>query len=467
MTFLSYRLLFWLLHWGLALFAAGHILLTMRRSRSAAIWILWVCFLPVAGVLLYFYLGINRIAVRTRHRPVSPGATRAQGRLRALSDSIVGTPWRKGNGVKTLVDGEQAFEAMLAAIDGAKRSVGLETYIYDGDAVGNRFATALERAAKRGVQVRVLVDGMGGWGAKRNLVKRLKDAGGVALAYWSLDDLFRQPLLNLRNHRKLMVVDGRVAFTGGMNISAQHTKGAWVKLRRLVPDYPPMRDVHFEIEGPLVADLQAVFARDWSKVKGSPLRGPAWELHIKPAGAAEGRVVPSGPDENLEKIYELTLAVLPQARHRVDICTPYFIPDTAMIMTLRGLGHAGVKVRLFVPRWTDHPFMVWAARESYAELLAANVEVWEIHGRSFVHSKITRVDEDWCFVGSSNMDPRSLRLNFELNVELRSRSLAKRLDEVLEVYRSEAKRVDIDTVLRRSLWVRLRGAIVHLWAPYL
>jgi cardiolipin synthase len=455
----------------LAWLASMHILLNKRQSRSAMLWLFWVWIVPWLGALTYWYFGFNKLGALQRHAPVRPGYTRGkQDRLRTLSDSIAGTLWRMHNRTRLLIDGDAAYPAMLAAIEAARHSVALQTYIYSGDDVGERFTEALEAAARRGVAVRVLVDGLGAWSIRRSLRQRLAAAGGEARAYLRVDKLFRQPLFNLRNHRKLLLVDGQVAFTGGINISREHTKSALIKLQRLSKRLrqAPIRDVHFQLKGPMVADLQASFSTDWVKSGGAPLRGSAW--HYKPgaakAGRDQGRMVLSGPDHNLERIYELLLAALSQARQSVDLCTPYFIPDQALLMALRSLGHAGVRVRLLVPRLTDHLFMAWASREYFDDLISAGVQVWEMSG-SFIHTKVARIDEDWCFVGSANLDPRSFRLNFELNVELRSAALARDLDHLLESYLKDANRVDIPALKKRPLWMRLRGAAVNLLAPYL
>jgi cardiolipin synthase len=459
------------LYLALAFFASVHILLNKRQSRSAMLWILWVWFAPWLGFLTYWYFGFNKVGGFSRHAPVRPGFTRGKkDRLRILSDSIAGTPWRMANRTDLLVDGDEAYAAMLDAINAAQYSVALQTYIYDGDDVGERFTAALEAAARRGVAVRVLVDGLGAWSVRRSLRRRLASVGGQARAYLRVDKLFRQPLINLRNHRKLLLVDGQTAFTGGMNISREHTKGPLKSLRRLSRrlkrQQAPIRDVHFRLQGPLVADLQASFSADWVKSGGPVLHGRPWQWRPSARGRDQGRMVLSGPDHNRERIYELLLAALSQARHSVDLCTPYFIPDPALLMALRSLGHAGIRVRLLVPRLTDHFFMAWASRESYGELISAGVQVWEVNG-SFIHTKLARLDRDWCLVGSSNLDPRSFRLNFELNVELRSTALAKRLDRLIDGYLKEARRVDLPLLNRRPLWMRLRGAAMNLMAPYL
>jgi cardiolipin synthase len=299
--------------------------------------------------------------------------------------------------------------------------------------------------------------------------------GGDARAYWQVDRLFRQPLFNLRNHRKLLITDGRLAFTGGLNISQRYAKGALARLRdlRLIvrSGRPQVRDVHFRVRGPLVADLQASFDADWthalgpSRTLGGARPSPAPPLPGE-VGGVKLRVVKAGPDEDLERIYEVLLGALSQARRKVDLCTPYFIPDSALLEQIRLLGYRGVAVRLFVPAVSDHPYLNWAAEEYFDDLLDAGVEVWQV-GEPFIHSKLCLVDGHWAFLGSSNLDPRSFRLNFELNVEAHSAPLVKRLTRILEDYRRGAVRVDAEALARRSPWHRLRGALVNLASPYL
>lgn len=456
---------------SLALYTSSHILLHKRQPRSALLWILWVWLLPFLGSLAYLYFGINRVG-RPPHRPVPPG--RGRPGLDRLAASVAGSPLRPRNRVAVLIDGTQGYPAMLDAIHAARRSLDLQTYIFDLDGVGEGILQALEDAARRGVRVRVICDGMAAWGARPTLRRRLKAVGGEARAYWQVDRLFRQPLFNLRMHRKLLIADSAVAFTGGLNISQRYAKGPLARLRDLrflARARPKVRDVHFRVRGPLVADLEAVFEADWAHAGGgqAPLPpGPPAAFGPLPGelGPVGLRVVRSGPDQDLERIYEVLLGALGLAKRRVDLCTPYFIPDQVLLAQLRLLAYRGVKVRLFVPGKSDHPYMNWAAQEYYDDLLDAGVEVWEV-GEPFIHTKLCLVDKDWAFLGSSNLDPRSFRLNFELNVEARSRALVARLRGVLDGYRRGARRVTPQALAGRTAWQRLRGALVNLWAPYL
>lgn len=456
----------------LALYTSSHILLHKRQPRSALLWILWVWLLPLLGSLAYLYFGINRVG-RPPHRPVAPPEGGPPS-LDRLIDLVAGHPRRLGNRVAVLVDGTQGYPAMLDAIQAAQVSLDLQTYIFDLDGVGEVILQGLEEAARRGVRVRVLCDGMAAWGARPTLRRRLKAVGGEARPYWRVDRLFRQPLFNLRMHRKVLVADGEVAFTGGLNISQRYAKGPLARLRDLkflASSRPQVRDVHFRVQGPLVADLQRSFDADWDHAGGGPgvlparppARFKALPSEVRPV---ELRLVKAGPDEDLERIYEILLGALSQAKHRVDLCTPYFIPDQSLLTQIRLLGYRGVAVRLFVPEHSDHPYLNWAAHEYYDDLLDAGVEVWQV-GAPFIHTKLCLVDEQWAFLGSSNLDPRSFRLNFELNVEARSAALVRRLRAILEGYRRDGHRVTAEKLARRTALQRLRGALVNLWAPYL
>jgi cardiolipin synthase A/B len=458
---------------ALALYTSSHILLNKRHPRSALLWLVWVWLLPILGSLGYLYFGYNRVG-RPPHRPVPLRARRSRGGLDRLSAAVSGTPLRQANRVAVLIDGTQGYPAMLDAIRAASRSLDLQTYIFDLDGVGEAILQALEEAARRGVRVRVLCDGMAAWGARPALRRRLRAVGGDARAYWQVDRLFKQPLFNLRMHRKLLIADGGLAFTGGLNISQRYAKGPLARLRDLnllASSRPQVRDVHFRIRGPLVGDLAQVFEQDWRHAHGPELPllpGPGAAFGPVPGetGPVALRVVKAGPDEDLERVYELLLGALSQARERVDLCTPYFIPDAVLLAQLRLLGYRGVKVRLFVPARSDHPYMNWAAQEYFDDLLDAGVQVWQV-GEPFIHTKLCLVDDDWVLLGSSNLDPRSFRLNFELNVEARSRRLLRRLRLELNGYRRGAVRVTPQSLARRTALQRLRGALINLAAPYL
>jgi cardiolipin synthase len=441
---------------SLAVFATLSIILHKRQPHSAMLWIILVWTLPFLGFLIYWNFGSTRVLTRKRRQP------------------LLIQPMRAGNRVDLLEDGANAYPAMLESVAKARHSVDLITYIFDMDSVGLLFVEALSAASARGVRVRVLVDGIGAWAPGYRLKKQLGAAGVEFATFWRKDRIFHQPVINLRNHRKLLVVDEKVAYSGGLNISERHHKGplAGHPLRRFRPIKGVQRDLHFRFRGPVVADMQGCFDQDWSQAKllvARPARRPG-SLTQGPrppsAGRDKSRVLISGPDENYERIYEQLLCGLRLAKKSVDLCTPYFIPDEVLLSSLRVLGLSGVRVRLFLPRKNDHFYMSWASRACYWDLLEAGVEIWEIQG-SFVHSKAVVVDGQWCLVGSCNLDPRSFRLNFELNVEVASRRLALQIRRALEHYLISSRKVELDHLRREPYLARLRDHVAKLFSPIL
>lgn len=442
-------------HLALALIATRSIILHKRQPHSAMLWIILVWALPLLGFLIFWNFGSTRVLTRKRRQPL------------ALD------PWKPGNHVDLLEDGAQAYPAMLASVNEARHSVDLITYIFDLDRVGLLFVDAFVQAAARGVRVRVLVDGIGAWMPGYGLKKRLGKAGVEFATYWRKDRIFRQPVINLRNHRKLLLADAKVAYSGGLNISERHHKGplAGHPLRRFRPIRGVQRDLHFRFRGSVVADMQRCFEDDWNHARVlipsiTPERPSARPKAISNAGGDKARVLSSGPDESYERIYEQLLGGLRLAKKTVDLCTPYFIPDEVLLSSLRILSLSGVKVRLFVPRKSDHLYMSWASRAYYWDLIEAGVEIWEIQG-GFIHSKAVVVDGIWCLVGSCNLDPRSFRLNFELNVEVLSKRLAAGITRVFENYLSSAHKVGLDYLRREGSLARLRNHTAKLFSPIL
>jgi cardiolipin synthase len=455
-----------ILHLALALAVSSHALLTKRDPRGAALWVYILFTLPLAGVLIYWMLGINRVArAASRRRGIAlvrPGIAPCQvppglKPLKAAADSLAHFPLSGGNRVTLLVDGDQAYPAMLSAIARARKSLCLSSFIFDQDPAGQAFTLALCQAAQRGAKVRVLVDGIGAWGPGRRLLEAVHASGGRVASFWPRGRFLRQSGLNLRNHRKILVADGCLGFTGGMNISQRHL-GAGRPARA--------RDLHFKVEGPAAAQMVAVFARDWHAATGEALEGADWHANPRPAGREALRGIASAPDEDMEKVYELLLAALRNARRKVLLMSPYFLPDRPMLIALRTARRSGVAVQVLLPRHSDHPFMRWASRGYLWELVEAGVEVREVLG-SFIHSKLAVVDGAWCLVGSSNLDPRSWRLNYEFNLEAYSPALARQLEAYAAPLLEHSFTVTLADLKREPLPVRLRNQAAKLFSPYL
>jgi cardiolipin synthase len=455
-----------------AVAAAAHAVLTKRDVRAAIGWVGLVLAFPLVGPVLYTLFGINRIrrrAVALRHgRPREAAAAASEGegvgrdgRLAALADlvgRVTGEPLLAGNSLQTLVDGEETYPAMLAAIDGAGASVTLCTYIFDNDATGKAFQAALARAVRRGVAVRVLIDGVG---ARYSFppTRRALRAAGVPVAIFLPTLLpWRMPYVNLRTHRKMLVADGRTAFVGGLNIRQEHVVGAGTA--------HPIRDLHFRLEGPAVAQVQRLFSADWELATGERLEGRTWFPPLAAAGALWARVVPDGPDEDLDQLRWTLLGALSAAERSVRIVTPYFLPDTDLVTALALAALRGVEVDILLPERNNLLLVGWAMNAQLPQVLEPGCRVW-LTPPPFDHAKLLVVDGRWSLVGSFNWDPRSLRLNFELGLEVHGGETAARLEALAAERRSAARRLTLDELRRRPLPARLRDGAAWLAQPYL
>lgn len=453
---------------ALAIGVTLHALLRKRRVSVAVGWIGLAWLSPIFGTALYLTFGINRVSRRARRLRTKPSDA---ARLPDTDDAVVpealwpldrairritGLPAFAGNKVQMLRNGDAGYPAMLAAIREAKASIGLSSYIFRDDPTGAEFCDALVEAQARGVQVRVIIDGIGGGYFRAPAYRRLTAVGVPAALFIHSALPWRMPFLNLRSHKKLLIVDGRIAFTGGLNI--------WHANRVTLKPEHPIRDTHYRLTGPVVEQLAAAFAADWAFVAGENLDGPPWFVDLEPTGNSVARAVTSGPDADVEKIEQVIFQALACARKTVRFVTPYFLPDELVTGALAQAATRGITVDVIIPRVSDHHFIDWATRAHLDPLLRAGVRVW-LDEPPFDHSKVMVVDDIWCFVGSANWDMRSFRLNFELNVEIIDADLAAELDAFMRA--KMETRLSREDLAARSLPVRLRDAGVRLLLPYL
>lgn len=462
----------------LASIAAGHAVMYKRDPRSASIWVMFAFVLPFVGAWLYWVLGINRIRRRavghlgkrerpfdlpqpTDTHPLSNVHKEAVGHLvslRTVGDRVTRLPMVPGNAIKPLHNGEEAYPQMLEAIGGADRSITLASYIFDWDDVGREFARLLGEAAQRGVRVHVLLDGIGALRSFSRTGRALMHSGAEVAAFFPLRFPFGRLRINLRNHRKLLVVDGRTGFTGGMNISERY----------LVERQAPGRveDLHFEITGPVVAEMQHAFAEDWALATGETLSGERYFPALAPTGDALARGISSGPDEDLGIMHWMLQAALASAQHSVRIMTPYFIPTWPLIsaMVLRAL--RGVEIQLLLPSKVDLRYMRWAADAYLWQLLEHGVRVYH-RPPPFVHSKLMIVDNRWVLLGSANLDRRSLRLHFEFNIEAYDVKLARNLSSWMNELIAQSRPVTLEDVESRPTWRRIRDGLAKIVSPHL
>jgi len=428
-----------------------------------------VCLLlPGVGAALYWILGVNRVRTRGRRvhgvRAPVAGAAAAPSRptsldgLVRLADRVTRRPLVGGNRVTALHNGENAYPAMLAAIGGARESVRLCSFIFDVDDVGRTFVEALGAAAARGVEVQVLVDAIGETYSRGRASRELR-RHGVTVAQFLPPSLFHPNLhLNLRNHRKLLVADGRVAFTGGMNIGARHMAARTGDERRVV-------DVHFRVEGPVVAQMEEAFREDWAFATGGPLAAPP-APDVAASGDAVCRAVTDGPNEDFEVVTWILRGAFAAARSRVLVMTPYFIPDRALIAAMSAAALRGVRVDLVLPARNNHLLVHWACRAMLWELLERGVRAW-YQPPPFVHSKLLVVDDDYALVGTANLDPRSLRLNFEFDLEVYDREFAAGLARHFDAVRGASHEITAAELDGRPFAERVRDGIAKLVSPFL
>ncbi|MGD2063690.1 MAG: cardiolipin synthase [Nitrospirota bacterium] len=464
-----------LLHVVVGPVAAAHALMYKRDARAAFGWVVLCLLFPVLGPIFYYAFGINRVRTKARQlhgqpihwfrfphdgaataAPVTatmPAGETVPDAIARLSQAVSGRPLSEGNRVRPLFNGEEAYPEMLAAIESATRSVYLMTYILENNRTGRRLLDALEAAQRRGTVVRLLLDGFGDWYSLPRSSGRARRRGIHVKRF--LPPRLVPPTLrvNLRNHRKVLVVDGELGFTGGMNIGDRHLAAE-----------RGCQDVHFAITGPVVRELERLFAADWRFAAGEEIaiRDDERAAH----GDARCGVISTGPDDDLDKLVTVLVGAISAARHTIHWVTPYFLPPREVIAALQAAALKGVRVRVVLPARSNLPFVHWATRNMLWELLQRGVEVY-YQPPPFAHTKLFMVDGEYLQVGSANVDPRSLRLNFEMALEVFDRplvaSLTRRVERLIEGSRS----VLLQEVDSRSVSVRLRDAFFWLFSPFL
>jgi len=447
------------------------VLLTKSDVRGALGWIGAAWFSPILGGLIYYLFGINRVTRRAlkmsklkeaqARKQVSAllkGAPENICDLFGVSTRLTGGLLTEGNDLVVLEGGDDAYPQMLAAIAAAQQSVALASFIFRDDEAGRKFSDALMAARARGVKVKVLVDSVGAGYIVSPTYHRLR-AGGVDAARFLHTWLpWRMPFLNMRNHRKLLVVDGKLAFMGGMNIGAENC-------RSLRPrDF--ITDIHFRIQGPVVRLIMDAFAHDWSFTTNETLDEDFWWPELPPQGPVYARGLRSGPDGDIYKLEMLLGAALSLAKKRVRILTPYFLPDTRLQFAIAQACLRGVEVDIVIPEQCNYLIMDWAMRAHlrFFGHVRANIYTTPL---PFDHSKLCTIDGSWSLIGSSNWDARSFRLNFEFDLECYDPGLTSRLEAVIDAKIARGKRLDVKALSQRPIPIRLRDAAARLMMPYL
>jgi cardiolipin synthase A/B len=459
-----------ILHVLLAVIVTADVLLKKSDVRGALGWIGAVWFAPIFGSLLYYLFGINRVTRRAltlgrRHgaqahapAPAEPDAAPNIMLLSKVSERISQSPLTQGNALTILEGGDQAYPQMLAAIRGAQHAIAMSSYIFRDDAAGKEFADALIEAAARGVTVRVLLDSVGTGYLYPQIYYRMKRGGVIAARFLHTWLPWRMPFLNMRNHRKLLVMDGTLAFVGGINIGAENSA--------LVSGPRQIKDVHFRVQGPVVGVVMDAFARDWSFTTNENLDEDFWWPKLKAEGRMFARGLRSGPDGDIYKLEFLLGAALTCAQKRIRIVTPYFLPDPRLQFAIHQAGLRGVTVEIVLPERSNQHLTDWAIRGHLRFFRQIRARIITTPA-PFDHTKLCTVDGEWSLIGSSNWDARSFRLNFEFDLEIIDPAFTAQLDALIDARIARGKVLTPDMLAAEPMWKRLRNAAARLLMPYL
>lgn len=472
---------------GLAL--TYHVLLYKHRPVSAVLWLAVVWTLPYLGGLAYLTFGVDRVSRgaqareqarrllerRARGDPdfeLPPadeaayplGESRAPGDhvFRATDPAVRQNRVLAGHRADLLVDGDGFYPALLDAMEAAEDSVHLQTYIFGRGPPGREIRDAAARHAREGIEVRLLYDRFGSaWAHYSGFFESARRAGVEVKSITQANPLKGRFQINLRNHRKVAVVDGRLGFVGGINFHARNTSSG--------ADGEPIRDYHVRLEGPAVADLQFQFVEDWHFATGAPpeeLLTSRYFPRLDPVGDARVQVVPGGPEREGRGLADAFFAAIVAAERSLTIVTPYFVPDEPIVQAIRYAAVRGVDVRLVVPRHNNHWYTGFAARSLYGPLLEAGVRIFERHP-PFMHAKALIVDGEYAMMGSANLDYRSLHLNFETNLEVVGEAFLETLRRQVEGEIERSLEITLDDHRGRPLPVRLVENACYLFQPML
>ena len=387
----------------------------------------------------------------------------------AREQAIVGSPLTTGNRVLLLQDGPATYAAMLAAIVGARDHINMETYILDDDDVGRRFARALIDRQRDGVQVNLIRDSFGTLGTPAAFFQQLRDAGIQVLDFNPLNPLMarKEWELNQRDHRKLLIVDGRTAFLGGINISSVYSGGSFSQGMRARPaGSPAWRDTDLQLEGPVVAELQSLFLATWTAQRGPSLAPRAYFPPAVSAGREVVRAIGSSPDEAVSTIYATLISAIASAETSVRLTNAYFAPDPRLLAELEAAAARGVDVTLILPSQSDAWLVFHAGRASYERLLRAGVKIHERRG-VILHSKTALIDGVWATVGSTNLDWRSFVHNHELNAVVLGADFGGQLQAMFESDLAASEAITLEKWRRRPLQFRLQEWLGKLWDYWL
>lgn len=460
------------------------VLMSKPDATSAVAWCLLIFFLHIFGIVLFLLFGYQHVrrplARKKRHRakyhdppaPTNystftawvhqqPTPSDARSTLAGLAEKLGGSPVTDGNHVEFYVDGPPAFDAMIAAIQGAKHHIHLEFFIIHPDTLGQRIVDELVAKARQGVKVRLLFDAIGTRGLSKRLLAPLHEAGGQTSAFLSLSLWRRRFQINLRNHRKILIVDGEIGFIGGLNIGDEY-----MGLSRY---FGYWRDTHLRIRGPAVYDLQRVFVEDWDfsyEERISDEEEPLYFRAIPGGGRFPLQIVDSGPDQDYKAIREVFFAAIAKAKRRLWIATPYFVPDSGLLDAMRLAAISGIDVRLLFQKKPDRYVPYYAGRYYFPDIMAAGVKIFQ-YAKGMMHAKVLLIDDDFASIGTANFDNRSMFLNFEVTCLFYSLEAIQVIEAMFERDFADSDALDREKFAKRSLAVQLLENGCRLFSPVL
>ncbi len=445
----------WVVGWPKAIFTALYVALTLltivvvihekRDPVKALAWIVVIASIPALGMLLYVLVGRNLRKEKLFNRKEIIDAKHLEQLCSEQIDNINNPELEKADGidrnreiirlllnnskalltlhnrVKILNNGKETFTALFEACRNAQSSIHLEYYIFENDRIGLRLAQILMERAQAGVEVRLIYDAVGSWGLNVGLVRRMRRAGIQVECFMPVVFPWLTSRVNYRNHRKIVVVDGKIAFTGGINIAERYLTGT---------RFGKWRDIHLKIEGEAVRMLQAIFITDWYFLQPQELLDNARYFPTSRIRTVSPmQIVSSGPDSDWAAIMQAFFAAISKARDRIYIASPYFMPNASLLTAMKVAALSGIDVRVMLPARSDSKVVLWATRSYVSELLEAGIKVY-FYQSGFNHSKVIIIDGTFSSVGSANMDIRSFEDNFEVSAIMYDRKIAGELEHL-------------------------------------
>jgi cardiolipin synthase len=470
-------------HLSLSIVTSVHVLLFKENERTSLAWIGLVIFAPVIGSLFYWLFGINRIKrlAQREHPPAIKEDLFHQEKPIKFhqipqnwhSSIIAGynihpVTYVANNNITPLINGDNAYPEMIDSINNAKHSIVLSSYIFDYDSLGKQFINALAQAHNRGVIVKVLLDGIGVGYSWHKSDKALKKLGVLTARFLPAISLTSIRFINLRNHRKILCVDGEVAFIGGMNLSKNNV---------VLSSLHPIDDVHFKVTGPVIDQISQVFTEDWFFATDELIEFPRYQStnnqnkntqasSKKDETSVVARVIQDGPDEDHNKIRWALINALVCAKKSIKIMTPYFIPDQTLMASLHAAALRGVSVEIIVPQYSNILFVDWVMEANFSRIMVHGIKIYK-NKRPFDHSKIVIIDDIWSFIGSTNWDARSLEFNFEINLECFDKTLNTKLTEIFFLKKQNSILVSKNEMNDLPTYKKIRNNLFRLFSPYL